>query len=67
MKNYELTIEGMGCMMCVKKVTAALEALGATVNECAIGSAKIAFAGDIAAVKDAIKAKGFEVTAVTEK
>lgn len=67
MKKYEITIEGMGCPMCVKKVNAALTELGAEVESCEIGKAVIAFDGDTEAVKEAIEDRGFDVTAVTEK
>ena len=66
MKRYVLTIEGMGCAHCVKSVTEALTALGATVENCVIGGADIAFDGDTAAVTEAIRDRGFDVTAVTE-
>ena len=67
MAKYEIAIEGMGCPMCVKKVNAALEELGAKVESCEIGKAVIGFDGDTAAVKEAIEDRGFDVIAIAEK
>lgn len=64
--RYHITIEGMGCAHCVKSVAEALTGLGATVENCVIGSADIEYNGDTAAVTEAISDRGFDVTAVTE-
>lgn len=66
MKNYHLTIEGMGCAHCVKSVTEALTELGAEVKNCIIGEADIRFDGSLDAVREAIDERGFSVTSATE-
>ena len=64
MKQYSITIEGMGCAHCVKSVTEGLTNLGAKVESCAVGSAKIAFDGDEAAIKEAVEDRGFTVKSI---
>ena len=64
--RYHIAIEGMGCAHCVKSVTDALTALGATVENCVIGGADIGYDGDMQAVTEAIADRGFEVAAITE-
>ncbi len=54
-----LIIEGMGCMHCVKKVTAALEGAGASVKKVEIGSAEIEPFEDVSLLKAAIEKAGF--------
>ncbi len=53
-------IEGMGCMHCVAKVTAALKEIGADVKKVEIGSAEIG-AFDPKKVTEAIERVGFTV------
>ena len=59
----KVTIEGMGCMHCVARVTAALKALGADVKKVEIGSAELE-AFDEKQVKEAIEGLGFRVTEI---
>lgn len=56
-----LKIEGMGCMHCVAKVTKAMEALGAKVISCEIGSCEIEGVENIDQIRDAIEGIGFEL------
>ena len=56
-----LKIEGMGCMHCVAKVTKAMEALGATVKSCEIGTCEIENVTDVDKIRDAIEGIGFEL------
>lgn len=56
-----LKIEGMGCMHCVAKVKKAMEALGATVVSCEIGSCEITGVDDVDKLRDAIECVGFEL------
>ncbi len=53
-------IEGMGCMHCVARVTAALKEIGAVVKNVEIGSAELE-AFDADKVKAAIENLGFTV------
>lgn len=64
--KYEITIEGMGCEMCVKKVTKALETLGAKELSVEIGKAVCTFEGDEASLKEAIEDAGFDVPAIAK-
>ncbi len=66
LKAYQVEIQGMGCMSCVRGVTAALESLGAEVRACEIGRADIRYDGDLEAIRTAVEARGFDVTAITE-
>lgn len=66
MKAYKIEIVGMGCMNCVRGVTAALEAIGAEVCACEIGVAEVRFAGETDALRTAVEDRGFDVTAITE-
>ena len=56
-----LKIEGMGCMHCVAKVTKAMEALGAKVISCEIGSCEIEGVNDVDRIREAIDNAGFEL------
>jgi copper chaperone CopZ len=56
-----LKIEGMGCMHCVAKVKSAMEALGAEVKSCEIGSCEIEGVDNIDQIRDAIEGVGFEL------
>lgn len=66
MKRYILTVAGMGCAVCVKRVTEALAALGCADIAVEIGSAAVSFAGDATALAAAVNDLGFEVTLITE-
>ena len=52
MKTYHIEIEGMGCAHCVRGVEEALSAIGAQVNNCAIGCADVRFDGAVDALRD---------------
>jgi len=67
MKNYHLTIEGMGCAHCVKSVTQALTELGADVKSCTIGEADILYDGSLDAVREAVDERGFSIASITEE
>ena len=54
-----LKIEGMGCMHCVAKVTKAMEALGAKVTSCEIGTCEIEGVEDVEKIRAAIDGAGF--------
>ena len=56
-------IEGMGCMHCVKRVTNALNELGAVVKKVEIGSAQLEGA-DAEQVRAAIEKLGFKVAKI---
>ena len=56
-----LKIKGMGCMHCVAKVTKTLEALGAKVISCEIGSCEIEGINDIDQIRNAVESIGFEL------
>lgn len=56
-----LKIEGMGCMHCVAKVKGAMEALGAEVKSCEIGTCEIEGVDNIDLIRDAIEGVGFEL------
>ena len=56
-----LKINGMGCMHCVAKVTKTLEALGAKVISCEIGSCEIEGIQDVNQIRAAIENAGFEL------
>lgn len=62
--KYTVSIEGMGCQMCVKKVTNALASIGAKDAAVTIGEAVFTFEGDEAAMKTAIENAGFGVVSV---
>ncbi len=64
-----LSIEGMGCQMCVKKVTAALEALeGVSAVSVSLESKSATLEAPETlcdtALKSAVEAIGFDVTAI---
>ena len=56
-----LKIEGMGCMHCVAKVTKTMEALGAKVISCEIGSCEIEGIDNVELIREAIKNAGFDL------
>ena len=64
--NLTLTIEGMHCGACVRRVTAALENVkGVEVVQVNIGSAEIRIAGpepDVAQILEAVERIGFKAT-----
>ena len=59
-----LKIEGMGCMHCAAKVRSALEAIGADVKSCEIGTCEIEGVDDVEKIRDAIEGVGFELISV---
>ena len=59
-----LKIEGMGCMHCVAKVTKTMEALGAKVVSCEVGSCEIEGVDNIDRIRHAINDIGFELISV---
>ena len=56
-----LKIEGMGCMHCVAKVTKAMEALGAKIIKCEIGTCEIEGIEDVDKIRDTIEGIGIEL------
>ena len=66
MKRYVLTIDGMGCAHCVKSVAEAMTDIGASVENCVIGSATVLFDADTQLLIDAVADRGFTVTNVAE-
>lgn len=60
----QITIEGMGCMMCVKRVTKILEGLEATDIQCEIGKAVAEFSCDDATIKAAVEKGGYTVVSM---
>ena len=61
-----LKIKGMGCMHCVAKVTKTMEALGAKVISCEIGSCEIEAFDDTDRIREAIEQAGFELISIEE-
>ena len=66
MKTYLLSIEGMGCINCVRGVENALKEAGADVISVEIGTAKAAFAGEAVVLKNAVEDIGFDVLEIKE-
>ena len=62
---FELTVDGMHCQACVRRVKAAVAAVpGVTVDEVAIGRVRGALDGaDASAVVAAIEAAGYKAAA----
>lgn len=60
----KISISGMGCMMCVKRVVKILEQLGASDIQCEIGQAIANFPCDDNAIKTAIEKGGYTVVSI---
>lgn len=60
----KISISGMGCMMCVKRVTKILEGLGATDIQCEIGQAVAEYSCPDETVKAALEKGGYSVTSI---
>ncbi len=59
--KYSISIEGMGCMHCVKKVKDTLENMNVKVISCEIGSAQVEYDGKSEDIKSAIENVGYKV------
>ena len=66
MKHYLITIEGMGCDHCVRRIRVALDELGAQNIEVELGKAKASYDGEPNALKAAIEDLGFVVVELVE-
>ncbi len=62
--NYTIKTRGMGCPHCIKRVTKAMEGLGADIKKVELNDIEVA--GDMSAdeIRKAIETLGFEVTEI---
>ena len=62
--KYSIKTKGMGCPHCVKRVTKAMESLGADIKKVELNDIEVL--GDMGedAIRKAIEALGFEVTEI---
>lgn len=58
--------EGMGCEHCIKRVTAAMESIGAKVESIRLNSFTVETSADKSAIKDAIEDIGFSIVSISE-
>ncbi len=64
--KYNVRTEGMGCPHCIKKVTKAMEELGANVVRMELNDFTVEYAGDPAEIKKAVESKGFRFVSAEE-
>ena len=65
--KYSVKTEGMGCPHCIKKVTKAMEELGATVVRMELNDFTVEYSGDPADIKNAVEAKDFRFVSAEEE
>lgn len=58
--------EGMGCDHCIKRVTAAMEGIGAKIDSIQLNNFTIVTDTDKAAIKEAIEDAGYDVISMAE-
>lgn len=64
--KYTIKTEGMGCAHCIKRVTDAMNALGATPEKVELNDIVVDFDGDASALRTAIEDLGFDVISFKE-
>lgn len=62
--KYSIITKGMGCPHCIKKVTRAMEELGAQIEKVELNDIAVYSDKTEADIRAAIEAKGFEVVSV---
>lgn len=62
--KYSIITRGMGCPHCIKKVTKAMEELGAQIEKVELNDIAVYSDKSEADIRTAIEAKGFEVVSV---
>ena len=62
--KYSIITKGMGCPHCIKKVTKAMEKLGADIEKVELNDVAIASEKTEADIRAAIEAIGFEVVRI---
>ncbi|MBR3298809.1 MAG: mercury transporter [Clostridia bacterium] len=62
--KYSIITKGMGCPHCIKKVTKAMEELGARIEKVELNDIIVFSDKTEADIRAAIEAKGFEVVSV---
>ena len=62
--KYSIITKGMGCPHCIKKVTKAMEELGAQIEKVELNDIMVYSDKAEADIRAAIEAKGFEVVSV---
>lgn len=63
--KYSIITRGMGCPHCIKKVTKAMEELGAQIEKVELNDIAVYSDKAEADIRAAIEAKGFEVVSIT--
>ena len=58
--------EGMGCPHCIKRVTKAVEGLGATVEKMELNDFTVSYDKDPSDIRAAVEALGFKVVDIRE-
>ena len=59
--KYSIKTKGMGCPHCIKRVTKAMEGLGADIEKVALNDIAVKSEKGEAEIRSAIEALGFEV------
>jgi len=62
--KYSIITRGMGCPHCIKKVTKAMEELGAQIEKVELNDIAVYSDKQEADIRAAIEAKGFEVVSI---
>lgn len=62
--KYSIITKGMGCPHCIKKVTKAMEELGAKTEKVELNDIVVFSDKEEADIRAAIEAKGFEIVSV---
>lgn len=62
--QYSIITKGMGCPHCIKKVTKAMEELGAQIEKVELNDIMVFSDKTEADIRAAIEAKGFEVVSI---
>ena len=63
---YNVKTEGMGCPHCIKRVTGAMEKLGANIARMELNDFTVDYDGSAESIRAAVEALGFKVKSVEE-
>lgn len=64
--KYRVITSGMGCPHCIKKVTKAMEEIGAAVEKMELNDFTVEYSGSAEDIKKAVEAKGFKFISAEE-
>ncbi len=59
--KYHIVLSGMGCERCIRRVTDAMNSLGAEIISILLNDVTVVFNGDVAVLCEALEDLGFDI------